>query len=90
MSFLQQAKSFFHRLIHPGYSWCKKCKMPWPSIERHCTQYTETRGCFPLCEKCWTFLTVEERLPYYMLLWSSWGAGAPDWKLIEKAVRDGK
>jgi len=89
-SFLQKIRSFFSRLIHPGYSWCYRCKMSWASVERHCTNYTETRGCFPLCEKCWKSLTIEERFPYYRLLWASWSQeNRPAWELIEKAVGEG-
>ena len=90
-TFLQRLKSFFYRLIHPDYGWCGRCKMPWAGVESHCTNYTDVRGCFPLCEDCWNSLTIEERLPYYRLLWSSWTVEhRPDWELIEKAVEEGK
>lgn len=32
-------------------------------------------ACFPLCEKCWAVLTIEERMPYYMALVDSWELG---------------
>jgi len=82
--------SVFYRLAHPSYSSCRHCGMPWSNVEGHSTYYTEGRGCFPLCEDCWSSLTIEERLPYYKQLWSSWPIPKPDWNLIEKAVKEGK
>ena len=65
--------------------------MPWAIVEDHTTFYSERSGCFPLCETCWEFLNVEQRLPYYKLLWLRWGVEfRPEWKLIENAVKEGK
>lgn len=78
------------RLAAPGYSTCGKCNRPWKFVKGHSTPYTESKGCFPLCEKCWTDLkTPYARLPYYRELWESWEKSSPgyaDWELIEEAV----
>lgn len=52
--------------------------MPWKFTEGHTTWYGDgTRGCFPLCEACWSDLTVEERLPFYERLLHDWHADHP-------------
>lgn len=60
------------RLFSPGYSHCRHCGFPWNCVNHHVTTYTEGRGMFPLCETCWSKLTVEERIPYYVQLWEEW------------------
>lgn len=61
------------RFTHPGYSWCYLCGRPWACVEAHLTHYSESRGCFPLCEGCWEKLeTPEARLPFYAQMWQSW------------------
>lgn len=56
----------------PGYSHCYRCGMPWKFTESHSTMYDGGRGCFPLCEDCWSDLTPDERLPFYERLISDW------------------
>jgi hypothetical protein len=41
-------------------------------------------ACFPLCEKCWAKLTVEEREPYYWKLLRLWDT--PDYPLSEEVA----
>ena len=48
-------------------------------VEGHTTMYSDSSGCFPLCEGCWFKLTKEERLPYYRKLHDRW---------LENEVRD--
>ena len=79
---------------------CNRCFESWAYVRGHATSYTESMGCFPLCEDCWEVLTPEERLPYYRRMWKGWfhwadtndevAALYKKWKLIEKAVLDGK
>jgi hypothetical protein len=86
---LRRAFGAITRIITPGYSYCGKCGITWKFVKGHSTNYTNSRGCFPLCEHCWELLTPEERLPYYKDLWDSWhGWGKPDveWKTIKEAV----
>jgi hypothetical protein len=60
--------------------------------------YSDSKGCFPLCESCWSELTPETRLPYYKELYESWLSFGEELKkdceglypLMEKAVLDGK
>lgn len=57
-------------------------------VEPHSTRYEDNRSCFPLCEGCWEALaTADERLPYYLRLWESWGPGYASWDAIEAGVR---
>jgi hypothetical protein len=82
------------RAENPGYGWCYRCKRPWSSCERHLTEEGDGRGCFPLCEECWSELSPEKRLQFYRAMWSIWVAeGHVDdtrWERIEKAVLAGK
>lgn len=89
---------------HPGIleetlGRCGRCNISWKWVEGHSTQYSETSGCFPLCEKCWGELMPAERLPFYRDLWNSWRReftrfgiekDLTDWSLIETAVLEGK
>ncbi len=55
---------------------------------------------FPLCERCWSGLSPEERLPHYRTMWQSWLDVATDdnylaelealWPSIERAVLAGR
>jgi hypothetical protein len=61
------------RRTFPGYSACGRCRMPWPLVRIHSTEYDAGRGCFPLCEDCWSELrTPANRMPYYMQLMDEW------------------
>lgn len=74
------------RLTSPGYSCCGHCGFPWTWVEGHATPYSKggtnkigdgiyvkvDRAMFPLCETCWSGLSVEERIPYYESLFESW------------------
>lgn len=77
----------------PGYSWCFRCLTTWNIVEHHSTPYTEWSACFPLCEKCWSELTPETRLPFYKQLWRRWlddmDRDPSDWCAIERAVMAG-
>lgn len=45
-------------------------------------------GMFALCERCWTKLTPEKRLPYYRESFDQWAPGR-DWEAIKAAVLAG-
>jgi len=65
----------FPKLAHLlgfGYGHCLRCETPWCFVEYHHTQYTDSSGCFPLCQKCWSELTPEQRLPFYRELVDYW------------------
>lgn len=53
---------------YSGLSCCMKCGDTWNWKKWHHTQYTQSSGCFPLCEECWSSLTIEQRVPYYHAL----------------------
>ena len=55
-----------------GLGDCLRCHDTWDWKPSHVTNYSQTSGCFPLCEECWTELTPDERLPYYALLAGLW------------------
>jgi hypothetical protein len=81
------------RFIAPGYSTCKRCRMPWPFVKSHTTKWNKNNGMFPLCEHCWERLSPAERLPYYRLLWQEWHEWGPvrdpAWHDVESAVMAG-
>jgi len=76
-----------------GYGKCLKCGDSWYWKKGHSTVYDVrddgSTGCFPLCEECWAGLTPEERLPYYLRMYSVWG-GEDKWSKIKKAVLEGR
>jgi hypothetical protein len=64
--------AFVLRLLAPGFGSCGRCGVPWKFVEEHDTKYSSSGGCFPLCESCWSALTIPERLPYYRDLMYTW------------------
>lgn len=77
------------------YGCCGRCRWPWPFVQTHSTRYSESNGCFPLCEQCWQELrTPEARLPFYEQLIDNWRGfgkledGLPE--AIRAAVMEGK
>jgi hypothetical protein len=87
------ALAILARRAAPGYSWCYRCTMPWKFTKSHTTQYTNNKGCFPLCEECWSTLTIEQRVPYYEMLFARWEQDQPmeegEKQAILNAVRSG-
>lgn len=87
----RQALGFFSRLITPSYGYCLDCGVSWAFAKEHITCYDGGNGCFPLCEKCWSSLSVEQRLPYYVELLFTWDIeNRKKWPAIEAAVEAGK
>lgn len=82
-----------------GYGTCLRCDYPWSHVDGHSTQYSNSSGCFPLCEECWQELaTPEARMPFYRLLWERWRSDSPDsngtpwpevWEQMRAAVEAG-
>lgn len=81
------------RKAAPGYSYCYRCTMPWKFTEAHVTNFSSNQGCFPLCQQCWSELTIEQRIPYYEMLFPRWEQDTPmedeEKEAILKAVRSG-
>ena len=77
-----------------GDSRCLRCATPWWATEAHHTMYDECRGCFPLCDACWSELSIEERVPYYGKLCEEWARQEPSnrerARLVINAVLEGK
>jgi hypothetical protein len=72
------------RLLAPGYSYCRRCGMPWNRVKGHDTPYLKGRACFPLCEGCWETLGhPEARIEYYAALLDAWDQDRP----VEPEVR---
>lgn len=71
-----------------------RIETPWSIVEGHSTMYKTGTGCFPLCKKCWSELTPDERMPFYNLLIKERMVYDPDnhrdYSLIRKAVKEGK
>lgn len=80
----------------PGmnYARCGRCHLPWWISGYHVTDFTETRGCFPLCNNCWYDLVPRQRLPYYRKLFEQWSLNFPEsqetWELMKRAVEEGR
>lgn len=72
---IRKMKGWSSRIKNPDYSSCGHCGRTWDTCKYHATPYTNnSAGCFPLCEDCWSELSIEERLPHYMRLVDSWEA----------------
>ena len=87
------------KLVYPHTSDCLRCQLSWRLTKEHITHYPPSTGCLPLCEHCWQELgTPEQRLPYYLRLFDSWGPedrtkwehNHTEWEHIRRAVLDGK
>lgn len=75
---------------HLGRSTCIRCANPWTIRGGHSTSYDNgMRGCFPLCESCWSDLTPELRLPYYQILILEVWRDEELWPEIREAVLAG-
>lgn len=79
----------------PRLSGCLCCGRTWHVAKCHPTVYYAGGGCFPLCEDCWSDLTVAEREPYYLQLYEMWlrqgrERSEEEWQAIHQAVMDGK
>lgn len=97
---MEKIKLLLKRLIgivshitHPGFSSCFRCWRVWKIAKPHSTMYTDSFGCFPLCEECWQVLTPEQRLPYYRALYDKWRnamtPGMRSFQEIKEAVMKG-
>jgi len=98
----RRISGYFGRWFAPGYSACGRCRRPWKFCDGHSTRYSDSHGCFPLCEQCWLELTVEQRMPFYRyLVWGTWASSycscancRPEleslWNEVEQAVLAGR
>lgn len=81
------------RRAAPGFSYCYRCTMPWKYTEAHITNYSNNRGCFPLCQQCWSEISIQHRIPYYEMLFARWEQDKPmeagEKEAILNAVRSG-
>ncbi len=78
------------KTLSPGYGTCGRCDTTWFFVKEHITLFSECEGMFALCEKCWSELTPETRMPFYRELWSEWTDRRSRWEDVETAVLDGK
>lgn len=90
---VRKALSPLARVLSP-LGRCQCCGLPWSVVASHVTDYTDDRGCFPLCELCWRMLPRADRLPFYRRLHDEWersGDVEPElWSQIEAAVLEGR
>jgi hypothetical protein len=86
------ARARLARALAPGFSYCLRCGMPWNRVRGHDTPYGGGRGCFPLCEDCWTLLAhPEARIEYYGALLDLWGDVDPEVRAaVGRAVAAGR
>jgi len=89
---LQERKvaGFIAAPFSSGYGSCGRCGRTWNICKFHSTMYSETDGCFTLCEDCWLDLSPDERLPYYKNLMNEWNADSAKRASVYLAVSQGK
>jgi hypothetical protein len=93
----------FPKLAHLlgfGYRHCLRCETPWCLSQLHSTHYTDLEGCHPLCQKCWSELTPQQRLPFYREQVDTWYSHYPPlnnqpafidvWRDVKTAVLSGR
>lgn len=57
------------RLLHPGFSYCEKCRLPWNYCNSKSVDYNESSGTFATCDICWNNSTIEELKKYYTIVY---------------------
>jgi hypothetical protein len=62
---VRQRQHIAARLPSGGYGACNSCKLPWYVVTGHVIRYSESGGCFAICESCWKDLGWEKGLPFY-------------------------
>jgi hypothetical protein len=97
---IRKIQGYIAQLFNIRYSACRRCNRPWNICKGHTTKYSDWGGCFPLCEACWSELSLVQRLPYYRDLVDFWmSKGYPDhngqswddlWETLEQNVLSGK
>lgn len=73
---------------HDGYGSCACCGESWKYGKWHDTPHGERHACFPLCESCWSALSIVQRMPYYAQLVADWERMAPDAEDYTRTLRD--
>lgn len=48
------------RMLHPNYSYCEKCGLPWSNCESKTVEYSESSGTFATCQFCWEHSTLDQ------------------------------
>ena len=80
------------RIFFLNDTYCFRCYCPAYIAKPHHTHFVSSglRGCFPLCETCWSQLNPEKRLPYYrkvLMRWYDRGAEMEvKWEDMKSAV----
>jgi len=95
VNLIVRARAAIERFFAPGFGVCYRCRRPWKFVKNHSTQFSNSAGCFPLCEKCWRELkTPQARWPYYHRLieeWKTWsGIYREEKDAIFNAVMEGR
>lgn len=65
---IEMRRTVARSLPETAYSDCKCCKLPWWIVEGHTVMYSDTMGCFAVCEMCFKALGPEGAFPYYVAL----------------------
>lgn len=66
---------------HAGYGCCDCCLLPWWLVHGHALDYApDGRGCFPVCDMCWSQLGPDELLPYYEAHLDKYDPEHPEYK----------
>ena len=62
---LRNIISWILRFLNPGYSYCKKCKLPWNWCNPKSVNYSEYSGTFATCDYCWEHSNLKQLRKYY-------------------------
>lgn len=76
------------QVVCRGYSHCHCCGIAWPWTENHSTPLTQGTGMFPLCEWCWSHLTPDERVPFYLDLYTEWCWEAHEYNMAMDVTKE--
>lgn len=53
------------RYLHPNFSYCSKCGLPWNWCKSKTVMHSKDSGTFATCQYCWDNSTLVELKQYY-------------------------
>lgn len=94
MQILEKAKRLppipiIYRIIHPSYSSCGICGLPWSNCNPHEIMVNEKSGYFAYCEYCNLHSTIAEKANAVNRLYVKWEKPPHSYsKHIESFIKD--
>lgn len=65
MLFFRRILGLFSQIIYPSFGHCYRCGKTWNIAPEKSIYYSGNRGHFACCEKCYSEMTMEQKIKYY-------------------------